>query len=190
MHFLFFRDMPTFYLSSTFLHLWYLFHVRVKYQQTFLVAVTRFSLLAVMSVFIVYLWQRRCCLWTNDLIDFVLYWAKWQWWTDGWEKRLWFQPSMSHAKPETASILAQPIVSPAAVSYTPSAITEHDGSNYNLRFSNMIDVRYIEQSDHTVPFNSMLMFVWIVGVAFVMLVGLKFWINLLHVGSSDWVTSA
>lgn len=64
---------------------------------------------------------------------------------------------MSHAKPETASILTQPIVSPAAVSYILSAITEHDGANYSLHFSNMIDVRYIVQSDLTVPFNSMLM---------------------------------
>lgn len=190
MHFLFFTDMPTFYLSPTFLHFWHLFHVCVKYQQTSLVAGAHFSLLAVTSVFIVNLWQRRCCLWTDDLIDFVLYWAKWQWWTDGWEKRLWFQPSMSHAKLETASILAQPIVSPAEVSYTPSAITERDCANYNLHFSNMIHVRYMIQADRTVPFNCMLMLVWIVGVAFMMLVDLKFRINLLHLGSSDWVTSA
>lgn len=79
-----------------------------------------------MSALIVSVWRRRCCLWTDDLIDFVLHWVKWQWWTDGWEKRLWFQPRMSHAKPETASTLAQPIVSLAAVSYSPSARTEHD----------------------------------------------------------------
>lgn len=75
-----------------------MFHV--KYLQPLLVAITHFSLLAVLPALIVSVRQRRCCLWTDDLIDFVLHWAKWQWWTDGWGESLWFQPEMSHAKPE------------------------------------------------------------------------------------------
>lgn len=121
------RSATNLFLSHFLANLVFILLFCVKYQQPSLVAaVSHLSLLAVMSALIVSVWWRRCCLWTDDLIDFVLRWAKWQWWTDGWVKRLWFQPRMSHTKPETASALAQPIVSPAAASYSPSARTEHD----------------------------------------------------------------